>query len=105
MDWTTEGNAQHLDQMLQKAKLTLRITTTAFDEEIRDLIKAGYEDLDTRGVLTESQMNSPLLTRAIMTYVRYHFGDPEDPEKLKKSYDEQKAQLMTTTLFTDWEDE
>lgn len=105
MDWTTEENAELLQELLIKAKLTLRITTEAFDEEIRDMIKAGFEDLDTRGVLTAEKAKSPMLTRAIMTYIRYHFGDPDNPEKLKASYDEQKAQLMTTTEFTDWEEE
>jgi hypothetical protein len=104
MDWTTEENSQLLEEMLQKAKITLRIRTVVFDDEIRDLIKAGYEDLDTRGVLTLTQKKSPLLIRAIMTYVRLNFGEPENPDRLKRSYDEQKAQLMTTTNFTDWED-
>lgn len=104
MDWTTEENLQHLEEMLQKAKTTLRITTDAFDDEIRDIIKSGYEDLGTRGVLTQEQKESPLVIRAILTYVRFHFGEPENPDRLKRSYDEQKAQLMTTTLFTNWED-
>ena len=105
MDWTEEWAEELLGELLIKAKLTLRITTEAFDEEIRDLIKAAYEDLDTRGVLTVEKTESSLLIRAVMTYVRYHFGDPENPEKLKMSYDEQKAQLMTTTEFTAWDEE
>lgn len=105
MVWTEEKAAELLSNLLIKAKLTLRITTDAFDEEIRDLIKAAYEDLDTRGVLTVKKAESPLLIRAVMTYVRYHFGDPDNPEKLKMSYDEQKAQLMTTTDFTVWDEE
>lgn len=105
MDWTEEEAEQLLGTLLNKAKLTLRITTDAFNEEIEDLIKAGYEDLNTRGVMTQEKAESPMLIRAVMTYVRYHFGDPDNPEKLKASYDEQKAQLMTTSEYTEWGDE
>lgn len=96
-----------LAALLAKAKTALRITTDVFDEEISDILKAGYEDLVTRGVIiTESEGEiSPLVIRAIMTYVRYHFGEPENPDRLKASYAEQRGQLMTTTGFTDWGDE
>ena len=39
-----------------------------------------------------------------MTYVRAFFGTPDDPERLKADYDEQKATLMMTTGFTAWEE-
>lgn len=99
-------DATLLATLLAKAKTTLRISeqTTAFDEEIEDIIKAGYLDLKTRGIIIEEAEGtiSPLIIRALLTYVRYHFGDPENPEKLKTSYDEQRGQLMVTTGFTDW---
>lgn len=94
--------------LLTKAKTALRITTDAFDDEIEDIIQAGYLDLTTRGVIIEEAENgtiSALLVRALMTYVRYHFGEPQNPERLKASYDEQKGQLMSTTDFTDWGDD
>ena len=96
-----------LAALLAKAKLTLRITTDVFDAEISDIIEAGYYDLITRGVIIEETEGtiSPLILRAIMTYVRLHFGDPENPERLRESYAEQRGQLMTTTGFTDWGDE
>lgn len=97
-----------LKQMLSRAKLTLRITTDVFDPEIEDLIKAGYDDLATRGVIITEDSDGnlpPLVIRAIMTYVRLHFGNPEDPERLHASYWEQKATLMTTTGYTKWSDD
>lgn len=99
-------NATLLTALLAKAKLTLRITTTAFDAEISDIIEAGYLDLKTRGVIIEETQGtiSPLVLRAIMTYVRLHFGDPENPERLRESYAEQRGQLMSTTNFTTWGD-
>lgn len=99
-------NATLLTALLAKAKLALRITTTAFDAEISDIIEAGYLDLKTRGVIIEETQGtiSPLVLRAIMTYVRLHFGDPENPERLRESYAEQRGQLMSTTNFTTWGD-
>lgn len=97
-----------LAALLEKAKTTLRITTEAFDDEIEDIIQAGYYDLTTRGVtmVTDDEQNlHPLIVRAIMTYVRLHFGDPDNPQRLKESYDEQKGQLMITSGFTNWEGE
>jgi len=40
-----------------------------------------------------------------MTYVRLQFGTPENPERLKESYSEQRGQLMTTTGYTNWGDD
>lgn len=98
-------DANLLATLLAKAKTALRITTNVFDEEISDIIEAGYYDLTTRGVIIDTTDLSPLVLRALMTYVRYHFGEPENPERLKRSYDEQKGQLMTTSGFTNWGDE
>ena len=43
-----------------------------------------------------------LIKRAIITYVRANFGTPDDYEKVKAAYDEQKAQLAVHTGYTDW---
>jgi len=87
--------------MLEKVKLALRITTDAFDSEINDLIDAAAMDLGIAGVINTDQTD-PLVIRAITTYCRVHFGQPDDFDRLKASYDEQKAQLMTATGYTEW---
>lgn len=87
--------------MLEKVKLALRITTDAFDSEINDLIDAAAMDLGIAGV-TNTDQTDPLVIRAITTYCRVHFGQPDDYDRLKASYDEQKAQLMTATGYTEW---
>lgn len=89
--------------MLEKVKLALRITTTAFDSEIEDLVAAALADLGIAGVLTEKD-SDPLITRAVITYCKVNFGEPDEYERLKASYDEQKAQLQTATGYTDWGD-
>jgi hypothetical protein len=85
--------------MLDKVKLALRITTDAFDSEITDLIGAACADLGIVGVTATSDTSDPLLIRAITTYCRLHFGQPDDYDRLKASYDEQKAQLISCTGY------
>lgn len=87
--------------MLSKVKLALRITTNAFDSELTDLIAAAQLDLGVAGVIVPTTIDE-LVTRAIITYCKMSFGLPEDYDRLKKSYDEQKAQLVTATGYTTW---
>ena len=87
--------------MLSKVKLALRITTNAFDSELTDLITAAQLDLGIAGVTVPASLDE-LVSRAIITYCKMSFGLPEDYDRLKKSYDEQKAQLVTATGYTTW---
>lgn len=87
--------------MLDKVKLALRITTTAFDEEIKDLIAAAEADLGVAGV-NKVEESDPLIIRAVTTYCKAHFGEADQYDRLKAAYDEQKAQLATHTGHTDW---
>ena len=90
-----------MDTLLNKVKVSLRIVTTAFDSEITDLINAALLDLQIAGV-SETEMTDALIIRAATTYVRMHFGQPDDYDRLKASYDEQKAQLSMATGWTTW---
>lgn len=87
--------------MLDKVKLALRIKSSAFDSEITDLIAAALADLGLAGVSQQTQTD-PLIVRAVITYCRANFGEPDDYDRLKKSFDEQKAQLSMATGYTDW---
>ena len=84
---------------LADVRLALRITTDAFDKELSDLMSAAEMDLGIAGV-TNTSTDDPLVRRAVITYVKLHFGQPDDYDRLKKSYDEQKAQLQTATGYT-----
>ena len=90
--------------MLEEAKTALRITVTDFDTEVQGLIEAAKADLGIAGVILDSDTD-PLIRRAVITYVRCNFGSPDDDDRLKASYDEQKAQLQMATGYTDWGDE
>lgn len=87
--------------MLEKVKLALRITTDAFDSELTDLIRAAALDLGIAGVIVPDEVDA-LITRATITFCKMSFGLPEEYDRLKKSYDEQKAQLSNASGYTDW---
>lgn len=89
--------------MLETVKMALRITTTAMDSELAYLIEAAKLDLGIAGVVLPAELDA-LVTKAIVTYCKLSFGIPEDYDRLKKSYDEQKAQLITATGYTNWGD-
>lgn len=87
--------------LLSEVKLALRIKTDAFDAEVIDLIQSAMMDLGAAGVSCSGSVD-PLVKRAVITYCRVHFGTPDDYDRMKRSYDEQKAQLATNTGHTDW---
>ena len=88
--------------MLEKVKMALRISTDAYDDELNDLILAALEDMGIAGVVIAEDETDAIITRAVITYCKMAFGLPEDYDKLKKSYDEQKAQLSNATGYTEW---
>ena len=89
--------------ILEKCKLNLRIAddNSAFDEEIQDLINACMADLNIADVVVADQLD-PLVIRAILTYVKMNFGEVDDYDRYKQSYDEQKAQMSMNSDYTDW---
>lgn len=87
--------------MTDKVKMGLRIKTDAYDSEITDLIEAAKQDLGIAGVEIPAEIDE-IVTRAIITFCKMSFGLPEDYDRLKASYDEQKAQLSNASGYTDW---
>ena len=86
--------------LIDNCKTALRIVTTAYDAEITSYIDAAKKDLGIAGV--ETTTLDALTEKAVLTYVRMSFGAPSNYDQLKASYDEQKAQLMIATGYTDW---
>lgn len=91
-----------MEKMIEKIKLARRIKTDAFDGEIKDLIEEAMSDLGVAGVF--GALHDPLIRRAVRTFCLLNFGQPENYDKLKAAYDEQKAQLSMKTGYTDWGD-
>ena len=88
-------------EMITAAKLAKRMTTNAYDTEVSRLLDAAALDLGVAGVEIPETMGV-LVENAMITYFLMNFGEPDNYDKLKKSYDEQKAQLATCTGYTDW---
>lgn len=88
---------------LNAVKLALRMTGNDFDSEIEGLIASAQKDLGIAGVVIPSE-DEAIVNTAIITYVKMSFGEPDEYDRLKRSYDEQKAQLSTATGFTRWSD-
>ena len=69
-----------------KVRQALRITTTAFDGEIGDLIDAAFIDLGIAGADGQNVNEiDPLTLRAVTTFVKMSFGEPDEYDRLKAS--------------------
>lgn len=93
--------------LIDKVKMSCRVATTTYDAELTDLIQAALFDLGitdiSDDVLTDVDPD-PLIQRAVCTYCACNFGNPENYDRLKASYDEQKSQLLMSSSYTDWGD-
>lgn len=87
--------------MLELVKVALRVTSTAYDAELNSLIAAAQLDLGIAGVELPTTLDD-ICKQAIITYCKCHFGSPQDYDRLKAAYDEQKAQLSMATGYTEW---
>lgn len=86
---------------IDKVKDSLRITVNNYDSELTDLINAAKLDLGIAGV-ENRQESDGLIIQAIKTYCKLNFGevgDYGDPKTLQASYDEQKAQLRSSSRY------
>lgn len=85
--------------MLDKVKAALRITTNAFDSDLNQLIDAGLADLGIAGI--NAPESDPLIVRAVCTYCAMNriSIDPQQRDWLKRSYDEQKAQMQVANGY------
>lgn len=97
--------------IIDKVKAACRVTSTAFNDELTDLISAAFKDIGITDVkaelLTESETIEPLILRAVITYCKMNFGylSTDQYNKFKASYDEQKSQLLMSSEYTNWGDE
>ena len=80
--------------LIDDVKISLRITSTAYNTEITDLISAAKADIALGGVITTSEDNA-LYKMAVILYVKANFGyDNADADRLNQSYDSLKQKLM-----------
>ena len=90
--------------LLDDVKVALRrAESTTFDGEIQELIDAALLDLGIAGV-DSSDQDDALIKMAVKTYCKMHFGETDEYDKLKQSYDEQKAQLQMSASYTNFDE-
>ncbi len=87
--------------LIFKAKMAKRITTDYYDMEVERLLDTAMLDLGVAGVVLPDEIDR-LVEQAAITYFLMNFGQPDNYDQLKRSYDEQKAQLATKTGYTQW---
>jgi len=105
--------------MLKEAKLAMQVDTTKYDAEIAAMLMSGANDLSIAGVTFEGDVtfsisgdtvtdnctvSNMLIQRALITYAQAHANWQSEAKaaRFRDSYDEQKAQLMHATGYTDY---
>lgn len=98
-------------ELMERAKAVCRVTSSAYDIEIEDLICAGILDLGISDIdkdkLSVKNMDR-LVLRALMTYVSMNFKlnnqqiDVSVYDRLLESYNMQKSQLLMNSSYTNW---
>jgi uncharacterized phage protein (predicted DNA packaging) len=79
--------------MIEKVRKSLRISHTALDDDIQDLIEAALMELQLSGIkkLDESD---PLIIRAVTVYCKAEFGfDNPDAERFRNSFESLRNHL------------
>lgn len=72
--------------MLENVKKALRVTSSAFDEEVKELIESAKMDLKIAGI-TVSDSPDALVRRAITIYCKANFGyENPDADRFQDSY-------------------
>lgn len=97
--------------LLDDVKVAVRVVSSAYDTELTDLIKAALKDMgitDIKTALLVETNPDPLIKRAVITYCKINFGyaqlNEDQYDRLKAAYDEQKAQMLMSSGYTDWGD-
>lgn len=81
--------------MLDKVKLALGLTTTAYDDDIADNILAARAELIRSGVSPEKANSDTdaLIIKAIKTFCQKEYSDGPEAERFEKSFNYQLDNL------------
>ena len=86
---------------LDDVKKSLRISSSACDGEISDLIAAAKADLGLAGICADIDPPPALLKMAIVTYCKAHFGYDDKSDKFAQSYDSLKKDMALSKEYTE----
>jgi len=87
--------------MLDKVKLALGITTTAFDSDIEENIEAARAELIRSGVLSTKANadNDALITKAIKTFCQKEYSEGNEASRYERSWRYQLENLRKSTDY------
>lgn len=83
-------------EILEKVKLSARISGKSFDEDVQDMIDSAREELVQSGVSKEKaeSFDDPLILRALKIYVKANFGiDSPNAYRFHQSFESLKRHL------------
>lgn len=91
------------DTLLEEVRLDVKVTTTAYDVTLLELIDGAIIKMNRTGIpvpTEHAQVTDPLHRRAIKTYVKAHFIDENpDYDKLMRSWAMQLSYMLGTTGY------
>jgi len=86
--------------ILDDVKISLRISSSAYDTEITDLIASCKADLLLSGVNTDDDTDT-LIKRCINSYVKAYFGyNNPDADRLIEAYESLRRHLALTQSYS-----
>jgi uncharacterized phage protein (predicted DNA packaging) len=86
--------------LLEDAKKILRLSGDDFDGEISDLIDACKEYMRLIGIIfTNENEADPLIKRAILTYVKAHFGKEDPSSRFLRDFSAQVLTLRDSGVY------
>lgn len=91
--------------VIQKVKTALRLSTNDADleDELTDQIEECLSDLIPANVSYDNiNLMDPLILKAVKVYCKLNFGQPDNYDRLKASYDELKMQLGMDSRYTEY---
>ena len=93
--------------LINLIKISLRVTTDKYDDEIEMHINSALQELNLAGIMDaklDAGSLDPLIIQACSLYTKAHFSRtlPEEYQKLMDSYNGIKSRLRIADGFTDW---
>lgn len=89
--------------MLDLVKISLWITTDAYDSVITMLINDCVAEMTSLGVIgADADSEDPQIQSAVVSYVGWKSGFAEREDEYRDIYHTKLSQLKTTSGYTDW---
>lgn len=88
------------DWVLEAIRLSLRISTQAFDDELDSLIDAALAELRIAGIRETRKNCSPVALNAVRLYCKAYFGSDGQNQKYLEMFDKMKHSMELDDRYT-----